>query len=56
MIDPSFAETRLEIHSQQKELLDLEDVGPAVRKRAEREVRLAGKALEVLGLTLAAEG
>lgn len=55
VIDPSFAETWLEIHSQQKELLDLEDVGPAVRKRALREVRLAGKVLEDLGLLPATE-
>jgi integrase len=50
VIDPSFAETWMEIHAQQCELLDLQDVGPAVRNRAEREVHLALKVLNDLGL------
>lgn len=50
VIDPSFAETWIEIHAQQRELLDLHDAGPAVRIRAEREVRQAAKVLRDLGL------
>jgi len=49
VIDPSFLETWQEIHEQQRELLELKDVGPAVQKRAEREIRLAEKVLQNLG-------
>lgn len=51
VIDPSFAETWQEIHVQQRELLELDDAGPAVRARAEREVRLAAVVLSDLGLS-----
>lgn len=50
VIDPSFAETWLEIHSQQRELLELTDVGSAVKTRVQREVRLSEKVLVDLGL------
>jgi hypothetical protein len=50
VIDPSFAETWQQIHAQQRELLDLDDAGPAVRTRAEREVRLSAVVLKDLGL------
>jgi integrase len=50
VIDPSFAETWQQIHAQQRELLDLDDAGPAVRKRAEREVSLSAVVLRDLGL------
>ncbi len=52
VIDPSFAQTWLEIHEQQRELLDLDDAGPAVRTRAQREVRLSAKVLADLGLEM----
>jgi integrase len=49
VIDSSFLETWQGIYEQQHELLELKDVGPAVQKRAQREVRLAAKVLENLG-------
>jgi integrase len=54
VIDPSFAETWLEIHSQQQELLELQDVGPAVKARAQRELRLSTKVLNDLGIQVMA--
>jgi integrase len=50
LIDSSFTDVWFEIHAQQTELLDLQDSGPAVKKRAEREVRLARKVLGDLGV------
>lgn len=51
VIDESFASVWQGIHAQQLELLELDDVGPAVQQRAQREVRLSRKVLEELGVT-----
>ena len=51
VIDESFASVWQGIHAQQLELLELDDVGPAVQQRAQREVRLSRKVLEELGVS-----
>jgi integrase len=51
VIDESFASVWQGIHAQQLELLELDDVGPAVQQRAQREARLSRKVLEELGVT-----
>ncbi|MBB1598457.1 hypothetical protein A9977_00215 [Variovorax sp. UMC13] len=51
VIDESFASVWQGIHAQQLELLDLDDAGPAVQQRAQREVRLSRRVLEELGVT-----
>lgn len=50
VIDESFASVWQGIHAQQLELLELDDVGPAVQQRAQREVRLSRKVLDELGV------
>jgi len=53
VIDDSFADTWLDIHEQQCELLDLQDVGLAVKQRARRDVDRSAAVLSDLGILVA---
>lgn len=57
VIDKSFQDVWSSIHGQQIELLSIADAGPAVRQRAERDLKWASQVLRDLGaeLPLAAE-
>ena len=50
VIDESFTETWKGIYAQQTELLDIDDAGPAVKQRAERDVQWARQVMEDLGV------
>ncbi|VVP03870.1 site-specific integrase [Pseudomonas fluorescens] len=50
VIDESFAETWQDIYLQQLELLEIEDAGPAVRQRAERDLQVSLNVISSLGL------
>jgi site-specific recombinase XerD len=54
VIDDGFRETWQGIYEQQVELLDLDDVGPAAMRRAQREAVLARRVLEDLGVPVVA--
>lgn len=51
VIDEFFAGTWQDIYSQQQELITIEDAGPAVRQRAERDLQVALDVITSLGLT-----
>lgn len=51
VIDEFFAETWQDIYCQQQELLKIEDAGPAVRQRAERDLQIALNVITNLGLS-----
>lgn len=51
VIDEFFAETWQDIYRQQQELLKIEDAGPAVRQRAERDLQIALDVITNLGLS-----
>ena len=51
MIDELFADTWQDIYYQQQELLKIEDAGPAVRQRAERDLQVALDVITSLGLS-----
>ncbi|MCS3464475.1 MULTISPECIES: tyrosine-type recombinase/integrase [Citrobacter] len=51
VIDESFADTWQGIYSQQQELLKIEDAGPAVKQRAERDLQVALAVITGLGLS-----
>lgn len=51
VIDEFFANTWQEIYSQQKELIKIEDAGPAVKQRAERDLQVALDVITSLGLS-----
>ena len=50
VIDESFADVWQGIYQQQRELLAIDDAGPAVRQRAERDVQWAHQVMKDLGL------
>ena len=52
VIDESFTETWKGIYAQQTELLDIDDAGPAVKQRAERDVQWARQVMVDLGVLL----
>ena len=52
VIDESFAEIWKGIYAQQTELLTIDDAGPAVRQRAERDVQWARQVMVDLGVLL----
>ena len=52
VIDDSFADTWLGIHDQQRELLKLDDVGPAVKQRAKRDADRSASVLADLGIPI----
>lgn len=54
VIDGSFTEIWKGIYEQQNELLAIDDAGPAVRQRAERDVQWARQVMEDLGVLLPA--
>lgn len=49
VIDESFLTTWRGIYDQQRELLAIDDAGPAVQQRAEKELRIATQVMEELG-------
>lgn len=51
VIDEFFASTWQDIYSQQQELIKIEDAGPAVRQRAERDLQVALDVITSLGLS-----
>lgn len=51
VIDEFFAGTWQDIYCQQRELLKIEDAGPAVRQRAERDLQIALDVITSLGLS-----
>jgi len=51
VIDELFADTWQDIYFQQQELLKIEDAGPAVRQRAERDLQVAFDVITSLGLS-----
>lgn len=51
VIDELFADTWQDIYCQQQELLNIEDAGPAVRQRAERDLQVALDVITSLGLS-----
>lgn len=51
MIDEFFASTWQDIYIQQQELIKIEDAGPAVRQRAERDLQVALDVITSLGLS-----
>lgn len=51
VIDESFAGTWQDIYIQQQELIKIEDAGPAVRQRAERDLQVALDVITSLGLS-----
>lgn len=51
VIDEFFAGTWQDIYCQQQELLKIEDAGPAVRQRAERDLQIALDVITNLGLS-----
>ncbi|QOU02572.1 MULTISPECIES: tyrosine-type recombinase/integrase [Pseudomonas fluorescens group] len=51
VIDEFFAGTWQDIYIQQKELIKIEDAGPAVRQRAERDLQVALDVITSLGLS-----
>lgn len=51
VIDEFFAGTWQDIYSQQQELLKIEDAGPAVKQRAERDLQVALDVITSLGLS-----
>lgn len=51
VIDEFFAGTWQDIYSQQQELIKIEDAGPAVRQRAERDLQIALDVISSLGLS-----
>lgn len=51
VIDEFFAGTWQDIYCQQQELLKIEDAGPAVRQRAERDLQVALDVITSLGLS-----
>lgn len=51
VIDERFADTWQDIYCQQQELLKIEDAGPAVRQRAERDLQVALDVITSLGLS-----
>ena len=51
VIDENFASTWQGIYSQQLELVDIDDAGPAVRQRAERDLKLAFEVINDLRLS-----
>ncbi|WJW96578.1 tyrosine-type recombinase/integrase [Enterobacter pseudoroggenkampii] len=51
VIDEFFAGTWQDIYCQQQELLKIEDAGPAVRQRAERDLQVALDVITTLGLS-----
>ncbi|EOX2919239.1 MULTISPECIES: hypothetical protein [Pseudomonas aeruginosa group] len=50
VIDATFASTWQGIYSQQRELMKIEDAGPAVKQRAERDLQVALGVINSLGL------
>lgn len=52
VIDDNFADTWLGIHDQQRELLKLNDVGPAVQQRAKRDADRSASVLADLGIPI----
>jgi hypothetical protein len=50
VIDKSFADVWQGIFEQQSELLAIDDAGPAVRQRAERDVHWARQVMVDLGI------
>jgi len=50
VIDPSYRDTWIEIHAQNLELLAVNDCGPGVRQRAEREIAKSARVLTDLGV------
>ena len=50
VIDESFADVWQGLYQQQRELLAIDDAGPAVRQRAERDVQWAHQVMKDLGL------
>ncbi len=55
VIDDSFADTWLGIYEQQRELLSLDDVGPAVHQRARRDADRSATVLSDLGIEIPQE-
>jgi hypothetical protein len=55
VIDDSFADIWLGIHEQQRELLALDDVGPAVQQRARRDADRSATVLSDLGIEIPQE-
>jgi len=51
VIDETFAGTWQAIYSQQLELMKIEDAGPAVKQRAERDLQVALDVINSLGLS-----
>lgn len=51
VIDEVFASTWQDIYIQQRELIKIEDAGPAVRQRAERDLQVALDVITSLGLS-----
>lgn len=51
VIDEFFANTWQEIYRQQQELIKIEDAGPAVRQRAERDLQVTLDVITSLGLS-----
>lgn len=51
VIDEFFADTWQDIYIQQQELIKIEDAGPAVRQRAERDLQVALDVITSLGLS-----
>lgn len=51
VIDETFAGTWQGIYSQQRELMKIEDAGPAVKQRAERDLQVALDVINSLGLS-----
>ena len=51
VIDEVFASTWQDIYIQQRELIKIEDAGPAVRQRAERDLKVALDVINSLGLS-----
>ncbi|WP_432218606.1 tyrosine-type recombinase/integrase [Pseudomonas kribbensis] len=51
VIDENFAETWQDIYLQQLELLEIEDAGPAIRQRAERDLQISLNVISSLGLS-----
>ncbi|WP_185832816.1 tyrosine-type recombinase/integrase [Pseudomonas aeruginosa] len=51
VIDEVFADTWQDIYIQQRELIKIEDAGPAVRQRAERDLQVALDVITSLGLS-----
>lgn len=50
VIDDSFLSIWRGLYEQQRELLDVDDIGPAARQRAEGELRLATQVMVDLGV------